>query len=158
MSRSYDHTTPANRLTPQWLSSDTGEAFSELVFLWYSPVWMGAVVLVVLLKLYNLFSATGYVLFGASIAVPCFVLPYMLQKRDDRRPFYTQHWSVHTIITLPVIQSDDLLKVQGQHMDRSSGIYWQLLLHCLPVHRSFTSHHAPLSTTSTTCSGRGTRW
>ena len=77
---------------PSWLSANTAEAHTERALLLWSPIWMAAVVAVVITGVYEDFSANVYVLFGVSIAVPCFALPLLTDKETG--PVWKRHWFV----------------------------------------------------------------
>ena len=76
-----------------WLSASPADVHAAQRFiLLYSPVWMGAVACVVALGLFHHFSALGYVVFGAALALPCIAAPLFLPP--SHAPFHTQHWCV----------------------------------------------------------------
>jgi hypothetical protein len=77
-----------------------GWSAAERLILWYSPVWIGAVGLVVVLQLFEQMvlpicksgsaisrwvaqTALNYVLLGVSLSLPCVLLPWLVLGRGQ---------------------------------------------------------------------------
>lgn len=77
-----------------WLAENPGKRWTELFFLAYSPVWIAwCLGLLVPLKLYDRLGEWGYMYIGLAAALPCVVLPPLLECRADRgKPLSQRYW------------------------------------------------------------------
>lgn len=78
-----------------WLADDAGKRWTEVFFLAYSPFWMAwALCILVPFKMYDRLGQVGYVLVGLAAALPCVVLPLLMQQppSETQRPLLQRYW------------------------------------------------------------------
>lgn len=71
-------------LTRRWTAANSSKAYGEKFMLLYSPVWIGFVAIVVILKWYEKFRPLDYVLLGLGLSLPCVVAPFIFAGRQEK--------------------------------------------------------------------------
>jgi hypothetical protein len=66
-----------------WLAVDPSKRHFEWLMMWYQPVWITAVGLVVATGVFDLWGQWGYLAFGISVALPPWILPCMFPTPVD---------------------------------------------------------------------------
>eukprot|EP00741_Cyanophora_paradoxa_P013611 tig00020703_g13140.t1 len=69
---------------PRWLSSNPSKRFGELFVLAYTPLWIGAVAVLVASRQYENFKEFEYFVFGFALMVPCFIGPVIFANQAER--------------------------------------------------------------------------
>ncbi len=64
-----------------WFSPNPDRAWAEKFFLWYSPVWMALMGLMMVTGWVNVFSDAGLLLHSVLVAGPLLVIPALLHRR-----------------------------------------------------------------------------
>ncbi|MCA9691741.1 MAG: hypothetical protein R3A51_01345 [Nannocystaceae bacterium] len=76
-------------MSPRWTSQDPDKARAERFFLLYTPIWIGAVALVMLGGYLKRWGDLEYLLFGVGIAAPLLLVPALTPGEG---PFYRRYW------------------------------------------------------------------
>ncbi|EFN54514.1 hypothetical protein CHLNCDRAFT_11379, partial [Chlorella variabilis] len=81
------------RLSP-WLAPSPGKRWTELFFLAYSPSWIiWCLCILVPFKIYERLGKWGYMSLGLIAALPCALLPLLLQPVAEReKPLSQRYW------------------------------------------------------------------
>lgn len=69
----------------RWKATSRSKARGERFILCYSPVWIGCLALIVLLKWYKRFSPNDFILTGLCVSLPCILGPLLLARTDNER-------------------------------------------------------------------------
>lgn len=78
---------------PQWFSPNPDRAWTEKFFLWYSPVWMALMALMMLTGWVTSFSDTQLLLHGMLVALPLAFIPALLHQRySPTLRWYQSYW------------------------------------------------------------------
>lgn len=82
-----------------WEARTKSKRWSESFFLWYSPFWIAWTLLVVVpFELYERAGKAGYMMIGLGTALPCVILPMLVQGKADRDlPWKERHWVKVTV-------------------------------------------------------------
>ncbi|KAL4432232.1 hypothetical protein ABPG77_005994 [Micractinium sp. CCAP 211/92] len=77
-----------------WLAPSPGKRWTELFFLLYSPVWiLWCLCILVPFKIYERLGTWGYNSLGPIAALPCVLLPPLLQPASERgKPLSQRFW------------------------------------------------------------------
>ncbi|PSC68708.1 Cycloeucalenol cycloisomerase [Micractinium conductrix] len=77
-----------------WLAPSPGKRWTELFFLAYSPSWIiWCLCILVPFKIYERLDKWGYLSLGLVAAVPCVLLPPLLQPASERaKPWHQRYW------------------------------------------------------------------
>lgn len=73
------------------------------MFLAYTPFWMGVMFLVVKMQWYEYFSATDYLVFAVSLALPCWGLPFALATEEEKRLPFLQRYSTKANVWIGIL-------------------------------------------------------
>ena len=81
------------RLSP-WLAPNPGKRWTELFFLAYSPTWIiWCLCILVPFKIYERLGTWGYLSLGVGAALPCILLPPLLQPAAEAaKPLAQRYW------------------------------------------------------------------
>lgn len=78
-----------------WMSDNPAKRWTEVFFLWYSPVWITwALGIVVTLGLYHRFRELEYMYVGLAAGLPCVLIPPLLPPAESERgvPLRERYW------------------------------------------------------------------
>eukprot|EP00043_Microstomoeca_roanoka_P004867 m.52363 g.52363 ORF g.52363 m.52363 type:complete len:269 (-) comp12694_c0_seq1:243-1049(-) len=76
-----------------WDASNPSKRYAERFFLSYSPVWMLAMAVVVYGKVYEMFTAESYLIFGICCAAPAVLWPLLFAPEEERAlPLTQRYW------------------------------------------------------------------
>ena len=81
------------RLSP-WLAPNPGKRWTELFFLAYSPTWIiWCLCILVPFRIYDRLGTWGYLSLGVAAALPCALLPPLLQPAAEAaKPLAQRYW------------------------------------------------------------------
>ena len=86
-----------------WSAKTPSKRFGECVFLAYTPFWMAVMFLVVKMQWYEHFSATDYLVFAVSLALPCWGLPFALATEEEMRLPFLQRYSIKANVWVGIL-------------------------------------------------------
>jgi cycloeucalenol cycloisomerase len=77
-----------------WLPKNKAKAWFEVFSFFYSFTWITWVLLILVpFGLYENLQEWGYLAIGVGAALPCVVVPYFFEnKQDARKPFWQKYW------------------------------------------------------------------
>lgn len=84
--------TIVHRNRPRWFSDNPDRAWGEKFFLFYSPVWMLSMGLMMLTGWDKSFSNGQLLVHAATIVAPMLVLPWWLDPLRGQRPWLQSYW------------------------------------------------------------------
>ncbi len=93
---------PAPAAPPRWLARDPAKAASERFYLFYSPIWIAFVGLVMVTGMYRSWGDIGYLVFGLGVAAPMVLVPLLWPAPSEagRRPWATSWFRLNLWIAL----------------------------------------------------------
>lgn len=76
-----------------WFARSRHKRWGEIFFLAYSPCWIGFFAAIVATGVYETFAHAEYMIVCLTIAVPCVLLPLVLQPRaESALPLMYRYW------------------------------------------------------------------
>mmetsp|Transcript_26971 Transcript_26971/g.46495 ORF Transcript_26971/g.46495 Transcript_26971/m.46495 type:complete len:279 (+) Transcript_26971:62-898(+) len=69
---------------PRWLSTRPSKRWGELFFLYYSPIWISLVAVIVGTRMFEKFTEKEYMITGLLMAVPCIAWPVLFPGQPDK--------------------------------------------------------------------------
>ena len=66
----------------RWRAAHSSKVKGEAFMLYYTPVWIGIMAVIVLGKWYERFSPNDYLLTGLCLSLPCILVPLVLARND----------------------------------------------------------------------------
>ena len=79
--------------SPRWFSANQDRAWAEKFFLFYSPVWMALMGLMMVTGWVRTFNDSQLLLHGVIVAAPLFLLPMLLRRHaNPAGRWYNSYW------------------------------------------------------------------